>query len=152
MPFSVTAFDHRAWARHGLKDYGDFAECIGECNQREMADHTSGEWFFIDEDVLPPMQGVDYEGKPANEKAIYFGTWGNDNAPGADSYTYAEIFDMDDKDDRAAYAARRAEWERAPEWLTEYETCARCAETFDKDIMTEVDGRYYCERHVPEEE
>ena len=47
---------------------------------------------------------------------IYFGTWGNDNSPGASSYTNAEIFNMDDPDDAAEYEKRVQEWETQPEW------------------------------------
>src|SRR5260221_408664 len=99
MTITVNAFNYNEWKRQGLKDYSEFSDRITECNQCDYGDHSTCEWFFIDEDVLPPMEGVDYEGKTPNEKAIYYGTWGNDHSPGASSYTYAEIFDMDDKDE-----------------------------------------------------
>jgi hypothetical protein len=118
MPFTVNAFHHKEWEQHGLKDYGDFAEQTSECNVQTWGDDTtSGEWFFIDDDVLPPMQGVDYGSQKPNEKAIYFGTWGNDHSPGASTYTNAEIFDMDDPEEVAEYEKRKAEWEAAPETI-----------------------------------
>jgi hypothetical protein len=47
---------------------------------------------------------------------IYFGTWGNDNSPGASVYTYAEVFDMDDPEDAAEYEKRVRYWDSQPEW------------------------------------
>ena len=46
----------------------------------------------------------------------YFGTWGNDNSPGASTYTHAEIFNMDDAADAAEYQKRVKHWESQPEW------------------------------------
>jgi hypothetical protein len=48
---------------------------------------------------------------------IYFGSFGNDHSPGASAYTYAELFDMDDKDDSAEFERRKQRWESAPEYL-----------------------------------
>lgn len=117
MPFSVNAFNHAEWERHGLKDYGDFSEQVSEVNVRDFAEGSTGDWFFADDEVLPAMKGVDYKGQTPNEKAIYFGSWGNDNSPGADMYTNAEIFDMDDPEEAAEHARRIAEWEAAPEFI-----------------------------------
>ena len=105
MAFTICAFDHREWKRHGLADYGDFADQISECNVGEDAFSGYGEWFCIPDDPLPN-----------NDRVIYFGTWGNDNSPGASSYTHAEIFNMDDSADAAEYEKRVQEWESQPEW------------------------------------
>jgi len=56
---------------------------------------------------------------PTGEHVIYFGSWGNDNSPGASSYTHAEIFDMPDKADAAAFAKRVKKWESQPEFVGE---------------------------------
>ena len=37
MAFTINAFNHREWKRHGLADYGDFADMVTECNQGEDA-------------------------------------------------------------------------------------------------------------------
>lgn len=105
MSFTITAFNHQEWARYGLADYGDFADMVTECNVAEDAFSGYGEWFYIPDDPLPN-----------NDRAIYFGTWGNDNSPGASRYTYAEIFNMDDPDDAAEYEKRVKKWESQAEW------------------------------------
>jgi len=104
MSFTICAFNHQEWARYGLQDYGDLADMVTECNQGEDAFSGYGEWFFIPDDPLP-----------GNDRVIYFGTWGNDNSPGASSYTHAEIFDMDCE--AAEYEERVKEWESQPEWV-----------------------------------
>lgn len=106
MAFTITAFNHKEWKRYNLADYGDFADQIGECNMGEDAFSGFGEWFYIPDEPLPN-----------NDRVIYFGTWGNDNSPGASSYTHAEIFDMDDHDDAAESGKRVKEWESQPDWL-----------------------------------
>lgn len=105
MSFTICAFNHRDWTRHGLADYGDFADQTTECNQGEDAFSGYGEWFYVPDEPLPN-----------NDAVIYFGTWDNDNSPGASSYTNAEIFDMNDPKDSAEYAKRVQEWESQPEW------------------------------------
>ena len=105
MCFTINAFNHREWARLGLADYGDFADQVAECNVGEDTFSGHGEWFYIPEEALPN-----------NDRVIYFGTWGNDNSPGASSYTHAEIFDMDNPVDAAEYEKRVKEWESQPEW------------------------------------
>jgi hypothetical protein len=105
MSFTIRAFNHQEWKRYGLADYGDFADMVTEVNQGEDAFSGYGEWFYIPDD--PP---------PKNDRVIYFGTWGNDNSPGASSYTHAEIFNMDDPDDAAEYEKRVKDWESQPEW------------------------------------
>jgi hypothetical protein len=105
MSFTSNAFNHREWAKYGLADYGDFADMVTECNQGEDAFSGYGEWYYIPDDRLAN-----------NDAVIYFGTWGNDNSPGASSYTNADIFDMDDPDDAAEYAKRVQEWQSQPEW------------------------------------
>ena len=106
MPFSICAFNHAEWSRHSLADYGDFADQISECNMGEDAFSSYGEWFFVPERPLPN-----------NDLVIYFGSWGNDNCPGASSYTHAEIFDGDDPDEVVEFHERVRHWERQPEYV-----------------------------------
>lgn len=76
------AGDHRSWEAAGLKDFGDFAECISEVDIRpDGFDVTAGTWFYADDDTL----------------TIYQGTFGNDHSPGADHYTSADIYDDPDE-------------------------------------------------------
>jgi hypothetical protein len=105
MSFILTAFNHIEWSRYGLADYSDFVDHIVECNMGEDAFSGYGEWYFIPDAPLPN-----------NDHVIYSGSWGNDNSPGASSYTHAEIFDMDDPDDAAEYSKRVKQWESSPEW------------------------------------
>jgi hypothetical protein len=108
MSLNVTAFNHHEWERYGLADYEDFADRISECNVGEDASSGYGEWFYVPDERLP-----------TNDAVIYFGSWGNDNSPGASSYTHAEIFDMDDRDDAAEYSKRVREWRQQPQCLAE---------------------------------
>ncbi len=104
MPFTLSAFNHDEWERHGLADYGDFADQITECNVGEDAFSGYGEWFFVPDQPLPN-----------NDRVIYFGSWGNDNSPGASMYTNAEIFDGNDPSDLAAFNERVQHWESQPD-------------------------------------
>ncbi len=108
MAVTVCAFNHREWKRLGLADYEDFGDMVTECNTGEDAFSGYGEWFFVPDDALPN-----------GDRVIYFGTWGNDNSPGASSYTHAEIFDMNDPEDAVEYDKRVREWESQPEWVEE---------------------------------
>lgn len=108
MSFTVTAFNHAAWQRHGLADYGDFADQISECNVGEDAFSGYGEWFFVPDEPLPN-----------GDRVIYFGSWGNDNSPGASSYTHAEIFNVDEPEDAAEFKKRVKHWERQPKYADE---------------------------------
>jgi hypothetical protein len=106
MSFTINAFNHDEWNRHGLADYGDFADQITECNVGEDAFSGFGEWFFVPDEPLPN-----------NDRVIYFGSWGNDNSPGASMYTNAEIFDGNDPSDLAAFADRVKHWDGQPEYI-----------------------------------
>jgi hypothetical protein len=109
MPVTINAFNHAAWERRGLKDYADFAECVTFCDQSEYGDgQLEGEWFFIDDEPLPN-----------GNRVIYFGSFGNDNAPGASAYTNAEVFDGSDPDEMAEFTIRAQEWEGKPEYIEE---------------------------------
>lgn len=110
MAFTVTAFNHHEWQHLGLADYGDFADQVSECNVGEDAFSGFGEWFYVPDEPLPN-----------NDRVIYFGSWGNDNSPGASSYTHAEIFNMDAPDDAAEYEKRVKDRESQPEWDEEDE-------------------------------
>jgi hypothetical protein len=120
MPFTVNASKRQEWDENSLQSYGDFSDQVTECNQRHYGDdQLQGDWFFIPEEPLPPMKGVDYGTQKPNERAIYFGSFGNDNSPGADEYTNAEIFDMDDPEEAEEFESRRKEWESAEEYIDE---------------------------------
>ena len=108
MPFSICAFHHAEWERHVLADFGDFADQIGEVNVGEDAFSGYGEWFFVPEEPLPN-----------GDRVIYFGSWGNENSPGASSYTHAEIFDGDDPGELAEFHERVANWEGQPAYADE---------------------------------
>lgn len=106
MPFTINAFNHDEWERHGLADFGDFTDQISECNMGEDAVSGFGEWYFVPEEPLPN-----------NDRVIYFGSWGNDNSPGASTYTNAEIFDGDLPSDMSDFAERVEHWEDQPEYV-----------------------------------
>lgn len=106
MPFTINAFNHDEWERHGLADYGDFADQITECNVGEDAFSGFGEWFFVPDEPLPN-----------NDRVIYFGSWGNDNSPGASMYTNAEIFDALDPEQLIEFSKRVDHWESQPEYV-----------------------------------
>ena len=115
MPFSVKASDHAEWKQNSLADFGDFSDMVEYVNQGEDSMSGYGDWFYIPSEPLAPMKDVgEYK---ANERVIYFGSYGNDNSPGASHYTHAEIFDMDNEDDAAEFEKRKAEWEAIEEYL-----------------------------------
>lgn len=105
MPFTLCAFNYDEWKRHGLADFGDFADKISECSIGEDGFSGYGRFFFIPDDPLPN-----------GDRVIYFGSWGNDNSPGASAYTLAEIFDMSNPDDAKAFDKRVGDWESQPEY------------------------------------
>jgi len=105
MAFTVNAFNRPEWNRLGLADYGDFADQITEVNVGEDGFSGFGEWFFVPEEPL--LNG---------DRVVYFGSWGNDNSPGASMYTNAEIFDGSDPDDVAEFAERVRHWESQSEY------------------------------------
>ena len=104
MSFTICQFNHQECKRYELADYGDFADMIYECNVGEDAFSGYGEWFYVPDDPLPN-----------NDRVIYYGSWGNDNCPGASCYTHAEIFNMDDPKDDADYAKQVKHWEAQPD-------------------------------------
>lgn len=93
----MNAFNHKAYAAAGFKDFGEYADCVTFFNQTEFGDgQLEGEWFYADDDTL----------------TIYTGTFGNYNAPGADSYTNAQRYECEEE-----YQEAVAELEAAPEYL-----------------------------------
>src|SRR5579863_1331539 len=104
MPFTICAFNQAEWDHFGLADFSDFAEMISECNVGEDSFSGFGEWFFAPDEPLP-----------SGHRVIYFGSWDNDNSPGASTYTHAELFDMADVDDAEAFERRAENWENEPE-------------------------------------
>lgn len=111
MSLSFNAFNHKEWASYNLADYGDYSDKTTDINQRDDGpDSTAGTWFYIpDEPLVVEGQGT--------FRVIYSGTWGNYNSPGADSYTNAELYDIEDADDMAAFEKDSKRLDDAPEWL-----------------------------------
>jgi hypothetical protein len=92
-----SAFDHKEWEAAGLKDFGDFAECVEYINQCEYGDgQLEGDWYYGDDDTL----------------TVYAGSFGNYNSPGASAYTFANVYDDADE-----YRARVASLAAEPEYL-----------------------------------
>lgn len=93
----MNAFDHKAWTAAGFKDFSEYGDGIEYVNQSEYGDgQLEGEWWYADDKAL----------------VIYSGSFGNDNSPGAESYTYAEQYDT-----REEFDAAVKEWESKPEYL-----------------------------------
>jgi hypothetical protein len=117
--------NHNEWEAAGLKDYGDFAECVSFLSQRpDYGGSDRGEWFYDDAETL----------------TVYGGTFGNDHSPGASHYTYAEVYDCVEE-----YEDRVAVLEAKPEWL---DTDDDTDDDDDDDIDDEPqDGDYQTEDH-----
>ena len=108
MSFTISAFNHDEWNRCSLADFSDFADQIAEVNVSEDAFSGFGDWFFVPNEPLPN-----------GDRVIYFGSWGNDNSPGASMYTHAEIFDALDPDQLIEFSKRVDHWENQPEFAEE---------------------------------
>ena len=108
MSFTISAFNHDDWNRCSLADFSDFADQIAEVNVSEDAFSGFGDWFFVPNEPLPN-----------GDRVIYFGSWGNDNSPGASMYTHAEIFDALDPDQLIEFSKRVDHWENQPEFAEE---------------------------------
>ena len=94
-PGHYCAWDHKEWAAQGLRDYADF-EDVTYVNQEDFGDYYEGDWFYDDKDTL----------------TIYYGSFGNYNAPGASSYTYADVYETLEE-----FEKELAEYESAPEYI-----------------------------------
>ncbi len=91
------ASDYRDWDAAGLKDFGDYSECVEYREQSECyGDSLEGGWFYGDDDSL----------------TIYTGTFGNDHSPGASHYTAADVYDDPDE-----YRAEVKRLDFLPEYL-----------------------------------
>lgn len=101
MSQSYNAFNHKAWDEAGLKDFGDFADMVEYINQSEYGDgQLEGEWYYCDDEKL----------------TIYTGTFGNYNSPGASSYTNADVYEADEKEE---YEAEKKRLEACDEYSEE---------------------------------
>lgn len=81
------------------KEFGDYAECVEYVNQTEYGyGQLEGEWYYADDESL----------------TLYSGSFGNDNAPGADDWTNAHEFDT-----KADYDRDVAIWQMMPEYCDE---------------------------------
>jgi hypothetical protein len=126
MPFTINAFNDEEWKRHGLADYSDFADRITECNVGEDSFSGFGEWFFVPDETLPN-----------GDRVIYFGSWGNDNSPGASTYTNAEIFDALDPDQLVEFSKRVDHWENQPEYIETDDDCDSDGELAEDQILAQ---------------
>ncbi|TXI90538.1 MAG: hypothetical protein E6Q36_01245 [Chryseobacterium sp.] len=118
MAFTIKASNYAEWEENSLADYGNFSDRVEYCNQGEDAFSGFGEWFFVPDEPLPN-----------GDRVIYFGSWGNDNSPGASTYTNAEIFDALDPEQLVEFSERVDHWESQPEHL----------ETDDCDVEHDLD-------------
>lgn len=113
------AWDHKDWAAAGLKNYEDFADMIEYVNQSEYGDgQLEGEWWYADDAT----------------RTVYYGSFGNDNSPGASSYTYADTF----PDDPEGYAEAVKKWESYDEYLPHEDDC-KC-ESCEEDREQDEEG------------
>lgn len=98
----IEASNYKQWKKFSLLDYADYADCVTYCNQSEYGDgQLSGDWYYVDDE----------------KRVVYVGSFGNDNAPGADHYTSAEVFMGDEElTGEMTYAERVAELEAMPEY------------------------------------
>jgi hypothetical protein len=131
MSMNYNAFNHKAWAEAGLKDFGDFAECVEYVNQFELGDGTlEGEWYYCDDET----------------RTIYTGTFGNYNSPGASSYTNADVYDEDEIEE---YNAEKAKLEAQEEYDPESPDYSDDGDDEEED---EDDGTCaYCGGNCPNE-
>lgn len=104
--FQIKAFNNKEWSSFNLENYEQFSDKITEINQEEIGDCLKGVWYYIPDEPLSN-----------NDRVIYVGTFGNYNAPGADSYTYANIYNMDDDVDAAQFVMDKTYYKNSPEFL-----------------------------------
>ena len=126
MPFTINAFNHDELYRHGLADFSEFADQITECNMGEDSFSGFGEWFFVPDEPLSN-----------GDRVIYFGSWGNDNSPGASTYTNAEIFDALDSDQLIEFSERVDHWESQPEYVESDDNCDSDGELAEDQILAQ---------------
>jgi hypothetical protein len=112
--------NHNEWEAAGLKDYGDFAECVSFLSQRpDYGGSDRGEWF-------------------------YDGTFGNDHSPGASHYTYAEVYDcVEEYEDRVAVLEAKPEWLDTDDDTDDDDDDDIDDEPQDGDYQTEDHQRFY---------
>jgi len=85
----------------GYKEFHEYSERITFVNQQDHGDYLQGQWFWAD-DVA---------------RVIYYGSFGNDNAPGADDYTIKEVYPNE-----LDYRKAVIKWDETPEFVEdEYE-------------------------------
>ena len=108
MSISITAAQHDRWRRHGLDDYAQFAGRIRPCNVGQDGVSRYGEWFFVPDEPLPD-----------GSRVVYFGSWDDDEAPGAPAHTHAEVFAGDDPEDLAEFILRVRHWDDQPPFDTQ---------------------------------
>ena len=126
MPFTINAFNHDEWDRHGLADFSEFADQITECNMGEDSFSGFGEWYYVPDEPLPN-----------GDRVIYCGSWGNDNSPGASTYTNAEIFDALDPEQLIEFSERVDHWESQPEYVESDDNCDSDGELAEDQILAQ---------------
>jgi hypothetical protein len=120
MSQSYNAFDHAKWDAAGLKDFGDFAECVEYVNQRDYGDFTEGDWYYCDDET----------------RTIYTGTFGNYNSPGASSYTNADVYEADEIEE---YEAEKKKLEAQDEYDPDFEANFEDDDCDDEDMEEDED-------------
>lgn len=113
-PTSLCASSCDAYAYAGFADYSDYSDRVEYCDQREYGDgQLEGNWYYIPDPESPH--------NPTGLRAIYSGTFGNYNSPGADSCTHAESFDLADQADADRYANLCRVWTDSDEFAESQE-------------------------------
>ena len=98
---TICADNRGTWKVHGLMDYNQYSDCVEYVDQEEYGDgQLQGSWYYID----------------YGRSVIYYGTFGNYNSPGADSFTFAAIFTPEE---RKEFLKNAIMWEEREEYLEE---------------------------------
>jgi len=87
---------HQEYKKMSLKDTTEYSDAMEYFAQIDRGDHTSGRWYYDDIETL----------------TIYEGSFGNYNSPGADGYTFANVFD-----DSEEYNTYLEKLHAIPEWI-----------------------------------
>jgi hypothetical protein len=104
----------------------DLAEYINQTHYGD--DCLEGEWWY------------DVRTADGRLGLVYGGTFGNDNSPGADSYTHVEVYFLADPDQKQEFLARVAKLETMPEYADEDDEEAECYQVIVGNIGTVYSG------------
>lgn len=133
----IRMWDHKEWDTAGLDKVMERHEMEYVNQEEDGCDQSRGEWYITDDET----------------RTIIYGTFGNDNSPGASSYTYADIYE-DTDEGREEYEETKAEWEAKEEYLESEEDeeeemveCIECGDEFSEEDMnkTGAGDDYICD-------